>query len=354
MDEGNRELPAQIEAMLSPRDAQLNQLPVEKLLEIYRRNEVRVFIDRGLAIQAASSGIPTSGLTILLSVMFPMLLLAAPLAWYFFSWFLALAAVVLAVMVFRACRAQIVAKVREYALNNPKLLDLLISKGVIWFEHIKDEPDDFGLTAVSDTGNPTSPRRKEALSPAEQFFGTASISTTLSYFDLPPEHDGWHDVLDKVAAKLKPIISTFFPTEADGFVEAKCELISYALAYEAKLWSGVEIPQIVWNTLISSVENRIFERIEFAPNLSGFREHADGSREFISYSSVYATHMRDLNRIIDRQYQTENYDFNELLSVFSPKKVLLTEDDVAEFSQVCERAVFLYSDELIPTLEDLV
>jgi len=50
MDEGDRELPAYIETMLSPRDAQLNQLPVEKLLKIYRRNEVRVFIDRGLAV----------------------------------------------------------------------------------------------------------------------------------------------------------------------------------------------------------------------------------------------------------------------------------------------------------------
>jgi len=64
--------------------------------------------------------------------------------------------------------------------------------------------------------------------------------------------------------------------------------------------------------------------------------------------------MRDLDRIIDRQYQAENYDFKELLSVFPPKKDLLTEDAVAEFSQVCERAVFLCSDELIPTLEDFV
>lgn len=257
-------------------------------------------------------------------------------------------------MVFRASRALIAARVREYALNNPKLLDLLISKGTMWFEHVKGEADDYGSPTQSGTGNPTSPHRKEALSPAEQTFGTTS--TNKPYFDLPSEHDGWHDVLDTIVTRLKPIISTFFPNETDGFVEAKCELISYALAYKAKLMDGVDVPQVVWNTLVSSVENRIFERIEFAPNLSGYREHADGSREFISYSSVYATHMGDLERISDRQYQTENYDFEfeELLSVFSPKKELLTENAVAEFSQVCKRAVFLCSDELIPTLEDFL
>jgi len=88
MDEGDRELPARRETMLSPRDVQLNKLPVEKLLKIYTRNEVRVVIDRGLAIQAASSGVPTTGLTTFLSLSFPTLLLAAPFAWYFFSWIL--------------------------------------------------------------------------------------------------------------------------------------------------------------------------------------------------------------------------------------------------------------------------
>lgn len=352
MDESDRELPAHIETMLSPRDGHLNKLPVDKLLEIYKRNEALVFIDRSLAIQAASSGVPTSGLTVLLSLIFPLLLLASPLAWYFFSWVYALAAIVLAILVFRASRALIVAKVRKYALRNPKLLDLLISKGAIWFEYVASEPDNLDIKAETDTGDPTHSQQKITLSPAEQMFGTAS--TSASYFDLSSEHDGWHDVLDSVVARLEPTISGFFPNETDGFVKAKCELLSYAAAYEAKLWSGTVIPQIVWNTLVSSVENRIFGRIDFAPNLSGYREHADGSREFISYASVYVTHMRDLERIIDLQYRAEDYDFKELLSVFSPKEDLLAEDVVAEFNQVFERSVLLCSDELIPTLKDFV
>lgn len=135
---------------------------------------MRAFVDRGLAIQAASSGVPTSGLTTMLSLLFPLLLLAAPLAWYFSSWINALAAVVSAVIVFRASRALIVARVQDYALNNPKLLDLLISKGVIWFEHVTDELDGPLPTTVSDPGNPALPYRKEALLSSEQIFSTDS------------------------------------------------------------------------------------------------------------------------------------------------------------------------------------
>ncbi len=352
MDEENRELPAHIETMLSPRNVRLNQLSIEKILEFYRQKEARIFIDRGLAIQAASSGVPTSGLTTLLSLMFPLLLLFAPLAWYFFSWAFGLAVIFLSVTAFKASRALIVAKVREYALKNPKMLNLLISKGAIWFEHVEGAPSGSGPKKAPNFSNAMSSNRKESPSPVEQVFGTAG--TAPSYFDLSSEHDGWHDILDSVVARLKPTISVFFPNEADGFVETKCELISYAAAYKAKLLSGAEIPRIVWNTFVSSVENRIFERIELAPNLSGYQEHADGSREFISYSSVYVIHMRDLERIVDRQHQGENYDFKELLSVFDPKKNLLTEDAVAKFSQVCKLAVCLCSDELIPTLEDFV
>lgn len=352
MRDGDRELPTHFEIMLSPRDAQLNQLPVDQLLEIHRRKEVEVFVNRGGAIQAASSGVPTSVLASLLSFMFPLLLLAAPLAWYFFSWTYALIAVVLAVIDFRATRALIVTRIREYALQNPKVLDLLISKGVVWFEYLEGEKSDLGLKDVCDTGNYNSPPLKEAFSPAERMFGTTSKVASNS--DLLSESDGWHDVLDTVIERLQPTISAIFPNEADGFVEAKCELLSYAAAYEAKLWTGTEIPQVVWNTFVGSVENRIFGRIDFVPNLSGYREHADDSQEFISYSSVYLTHMHDFERIIDRQYKAEDEDFKELLSVLSPRNDLLTKETISEFSQVFERAVFLCCDELIPTLEEFV
>lgn len=350
MRDSDRELPIHVETMLSPRDVQLNQLPINQLLEIYRRNELRVLVDRGGAIQAASSGVPTSALTNFLSIMFPLFLLAAPLAWYFLSWTYALAAVVFAVIAFRASRALIVARVREYALQNPKMLSLLISKGILWFEYIEEDKRDVVPQTVYHSRNQTSSPKKQAMSPPEQVITSAREAA--SHFDLPNEHDGWHDVLDALTESLKPTISAIFPNEADGFVEAKCELLSYAAAYEAKLWAGAEIPKIVWNTFAGSVENRIFGRIDFVPYLSGYQKHADGSEEFISRSSVYRTHMQDYEHIIDRQYKAEKEDFKELLSIFSPREDLLTENKLSDFCQIFEAAVFLCYDELIPTLEN--
>lgn len=64
--------------------------------------------------------------------------------------------------------------------------------------------------------------------------------------------------------------------------------------------------------------------------------------------------MRDLEKIIDRQYQAEEYDHVELMSAFSPKQGLMTSEVGAEFDQVFERAVFLCSDQIVPKLEDFV
>lgn len=352
MDADTRELPQNIKSTLSPRNAQLNQLPIKNLLEIYRKGDAQVFIDRGLAVQAASSGVPTSGLTTLLSLMFPVLLISAPLAWYLFSWIYALAVVALAVAIFLTSRVLIVSQLRESALINPKLLEVMLSKGVIWFEYAEGQSNEIVSIGLRDTSNLTASLRKEAPLPPDKNFGGAR--TAPPYFNLPSDHDGWHDVLDEMVIRLKPIMSKFFPIETAAFVEAKCELLSYAAAYNAKLCSGSELPQVVWNTFVRSIENRIFGRIDVAPNLSGYRENADGSREFISYSSIYVAHMRDLEKVIDRHDDVADFDTIEILRVFSPKEEVLAGDAIAEFSQIFERAVLLCSDELIPTLEDFV
>ena len=348
----DRELPAHVESMLSDQDVRLNRLPTESLLKVYHGGQAKVFVSRGLAIQAAASGIPTSSLTVILSFLFPPLLLSAPFVWYFLSWEYALTAVVLALISFRASRALIVERVRAYALDNPKMLDLLISKGTLWFEGVPGSSHVAELTKVSAADRQTTQNSRGELSPAELVFGTASSGQ--SYFDLPSDHDGWHEVLDSILAKITPIISKSFPNETEGFVEAKSELIGYAAAYEGKLIAGAEIDRTVWNTFVHSVENRIFERIKFTPNLSEYRENSDGSREFISHSSIYVSHMRELEKIIDRQYQNEEYDHVELMSIFSPKQDLTTSQVGAVFSQVFERAVFLCSDQIVPTLEDFV
>ena len=112
-----RELPAWMESGLSERDAQLNKLPVGDLQKLFYDKQINIFVDRGLAIQAASSGVPTSGLTLLISLMFPALILGAPIIWYFYSWVQGLIVLVLAVLAFRSSRALTVAKVRDQALS---------------------------------------------------------------------------------------------------------------------------------------------------------------------------------------------------------------------------------------------
>lgn len=348
----SRELPAHVESMLSKQDVWLNRLPFETLLELYHKREVKIFVDRGLAIQAAASGVPTSIIAASLSFLFPILLLSAPFAWFFLSWEYALATVVFALIAFRASRARIVEAVKTYALENPRTLDLLISNGTLWFEGVPGS-----IRAGEIIEAPTDDRQmtqidERELTPAERMLGTAGSGQ--SYFDLPPDHDGWHDVLDSILKKMKPIIARIFPNEAEGFVEAKCELVGYAAAYEGRLVAGAKIEKIVWNTFVHSVENRIFERVNFTPDLSGYRENADGSREFISHSSIYVSHMRDIEMIIDRQYQDQDYDPFELMSVFSPRPALMTSEVGAEFDQVFERAVFLCCDQIVPTLGDFV
>jgi hypothetical protein len=171
---------------------------------------------------------------------------------------------------------------------------------------------------------------------------------------LKPDHDGWHDVLDSIVVKMKPIIARVFPTEAVGFVEAKCELIAYAAAYEGKLIAGVKIDNTAWNSFVTSVEYRIFDRIDVVPDLSGHRENPDGSRVFISYSSAYVSHMRELENIIDRQYQSEKYEHIELVTIFSPKQGLVTAEVAEEFNEAFERAVLLCTDQVLPTIRDFL
>lgn len=352
MENGVRKLPAHLEAMLSKQDVQLNRLPSENLLKLHDDNQVKVFVDRGLAIQAAASGVATSTAIVALSYLFPLLLLSAPFAWYFLSWGYALTAFILAIFSFRASRALIVAKVKASAFDNPRLMDLLISKGTLWFEGVPGSSRVSELTKVQETGHPITSSERQDLPPFEQQFGNKETSPP--FFDLPPDHDGWHDILDSIVARLKPVISISFPSEDVGFVEAKCELIAYAAAYEGRLVAGSEIDRTVWNTFISSVENRIIRHIELVSELSGFNENADGSREFISYSSVYVSYMRALEKIIDRQYQTEEYNHIELLSVLPPKRNSMTSEATAKFNQIFEQSMFLCSDELMPTLEDFV
>lgn len=350
MQETVRELPAHLSKWLSKQDLQLNQQPAEQLIDLYRLKAVKLFVDRGMLITAASAGVPLSGLAIVFSFLFTLLPLAAPFAWYFFSWIFALGCMIAAVISYKISRALIVANVQKYALNHPQVLDFLVSKGTIWFEYISDGSLDAEQQKNMSTFSSKDSTRVPNPWPANEMYST--IDDIPPFFDLPAHHDGWHDVLDSIVEKLKPIVAEVFPNDKEGSVEAKCELIAYAAAYEGMLEAGSDIDVAVWNMFVHSIENRIAEWMENTPSLSGLEEAADGSQAFVSYSSVYISQMKDLETIIDKQYHEKAHDHSALLSIFvPPTKVLLSELE-EDFNEVFQMAVILCEDEIIPTLED--
>lgn len=132
----SRIVPENREGMLSERDQLLNRLPPESLLEIFKAGESRVFIDRGMALNAARSGVPVSSLSIVFALLVPVLLLAPIPLLIFASWQWAALSAVGAVVSFKACRHFTKEDVGNAALADPRLLRLLMEKGVIWFEMV--------------------------------------------------------------------------------------------------------------------------------------------------------------------------------------------------------------------------
>ena len=114
--------------------ARLNELPVATLLKLYSSGEIEIRADRTLAVAAARGGVPTSLRTRLTAFAFPLLLIAAPIVWYFFAWYWAMLSIIFGIAAFKSGQRNIPNDVCSYALKNQKVLDALITNGVVWFE----------------------------------------------------------------------------------------------------------------------------------------------------------------------------------------------------------------------------
>jgi hypothetical protein len=108
-------------------------------MEILEAGASRFLIDRGLALNAAGSGVPVSSLATTFALLFPVLIVAAILFFIFAPWQIGVTAILGAIVSFKASRhftKEDVAKedVAKAALQDPRLLRLLMEKGVVWFE----------------------------------------------------------------------------------------------------------------------------------------------------------------------------------------------------------------------------
>lgn len=129
-----RVLPPHLENLLNERDQLLNRLPSDKLLGVYEARECRVFVDRTLALSAAGAGFPVSSLATIFSLLFPLLIVTSIASFFIWGWQASALAAISSIVAFRASRHFTIEDVRNAALNDEKLLTLLMSKGVIWFE----------------------------------------------------------------------------------------------------------------------------------------------------------------------------------------------------------------------------
>ena len=127
-------LPPHLQSMLSEKDSSINNLQPAELIEMHSAGEIKLFVDRGLALMAARSGVPVSGLATLFALLFPVLIVLAIPLLIFVSWQFATLSVLTAIVSFRASRHFTKEDVGKAALRNPQLLNLLMRKGVVWFE----------------------------------------------------------------------------------------------------------------------------------------------------------------------------------------------------------------------------
>jgi len=129
-----RVVPEYLETLLNERDQILNRLPADKLVGVFEAGECRVIVDRTLALSAARSGLPVSSLATIFSLLFPVLIVAAIPAFFLWGWQASALSLLGAVVAFKAGRHFTVEDVRHAALNDQKLLALLMSKGVVYFK----------------------------------------------------------------------------------------------------------------------------------------------------------------------------------------------------------------------------
>ena len=129
-------LPKGLEGILSERDQLLNRLPAKKILEIFENRESKVFVDKLGAMKAAQAGLPVPFLATILSLLFPVLLVSVVILPFFTEWYWSLVALFAGISCFKGSRTITVNSVRSAALKNPKMLEILMGQGVVYFRLI--------------------------------------------------------------------------------------------------------------------------------------------------------------------------------------------------------------------------
>jgi len=129
-------LPKGLEGILSERDQLLNRLPAKKILEIFENRESKVFVDKLGAMKAAQAGLPVPFLATILSLLFPALLVSVVILPFFTEWYWSLVALFAGISCFKGSRTITVNSVRSAALKNPKMLEILMGQGVVYFRLI--------------------------------------------------------------------------------------------------------------------------------------------------------------------------------------------------------------------------
>lgn len=123
--------------MFTEREEQINKLPYGDLVRAYDEGSLKMFVDRGLAIQAASSGLPTSILATVTAMGFPISIINAIGLGIFWSIWAAIAALIIGITCFRISRAEMVKSARKAALENPEIFEIFRKNKAIWFEEVE-------------------------------------------------------------------------------------------------------------------------------------------------------------------------------------------------------------------------
>lgn len=91
-------------------------------------------VDKGLALQASASGLPTPFSAAIAGFVFIPSFLLPPVLWYFVSFPAAIFAAFLPIVFFKYSRWQCVRSVQKHTFSSKRMFDILLRNQVIWFQ----------------------------------------------------------------------------------------------------------------------------------------------------------------------------------------------------------------------------
>ena len=165
------------------------------------------------------------------------------------------------------------------------------------------------------------------------------------------EFDDYHEALDDVVGRLTYILSMICTHEEITSVRIKCELLGYAVTYQAKLLIGAAIPEISWNTFKHSVENRVLSLLDEMPQLNASRTLPDGSVEFIQYTSVFATHLDEIEGIVDQNKNIGKVELPAILSYLSIDQKPENLEAISDLQEELDSSMDLSARVIIPEVQ---